>query len=277
MSDISLSNKFRENTIQQLKALPEDDIAIFLSGGVDSQTLLFALLEAGKNITAYSFSRDDYLSKDYISAKDVAKIFDIKFISVMLPTDEHSIKRDLLILHNEYLCKTKIEYECFWPFMYVYPIIKEKIVIGGFEGNWGCARDYALHYKPNIQLYRKDDWMRANRSQRIQHYIAGDKFNIFPYFPYRAEEMFRLFYSSTYEDCNKPKEKQVLIDAYPEYFSKIKINYPMGLQLGKNGISELFEERLLNSNWNIHNYKSVVGIYNSVNRGELKVGQRKLI
>lgn len=260
-----------------MRSIPLNTIALFLSGGIDSQVILFSALEAGKTVVAYTFTRDDVISEDFKMAEDVSKVFNISHIPIYLPTDLMSLKHDLLILHNEYYCNKKVEYECFWPFLYTYPKISEHVVCGGFsiEGSLAVSRDYALHYKPNIKLYRDDSWLEINRSQRVQHWIIGNKFNVLPYFPFQDQEIYRLFYESSYLDCNKPKDKSIIIDAFQDYFSKIKIRKPQNLQLGINGIADLFSDKLLNSDWNIHNYKSITGIYNCINRREISYDKQR--
>lgn len=280
MSDISLSNKFHCLLVDLIKSIPEKDVGVFLSGGIDSQSILFACLEAGKNVTAYSFTLKDRTSKDFELAKYVSELFNVKFVPIFLPTDVLSLKKDLIRLNNEYLCTKKTEYECFWPFLYVYPKVSERIVLSGFGiGDWlPTGRKFAIHYGPDkVDEYREMCYLNINENQRIQHSIINLKFNVLLYSPFMGTEMYRLFYGTSYESCCKPKDKQIILDAFSKQFSKFSPRKPQNLQLGDSGISKLFEETLVNSDWNLHNYKSVTGIYNSINRGELPIGKKRLI
>jgi len=47
-----------KKVLLQSAGTPENDAAVLLSAGVDSSSVLFALLEAGKRVTAYSFCLD---------------------------------------------------------------------------------------------------------------------------------------------------------------------------------------------------------------------------
>ena len=47
-------------------------VGVFLSGGIDSNAVLFGLLELGKDVTAYSFRVDRVASTDLLQAKSNA-------------------------------------------------------------------------------------------------------------------------------------------------------------------------------------------------------------
>lgn len=280
MSDILLSNKFHDLLVDLIKTVPEKDVGVFLSGGIDSQSILFACLEANKNVTAYSFTLNDRISTDFELSKHVCDLFNVKFVPIFLPTDASSLKKDLIQLNNEYLCTKKTEYECFWPFLYVYPVISERVVLGGFGIEYliPTGRKFAINYGiPKVNEYRELGYLTINKNQRIQHSIINVKFNVLLYSPFMGTEMYKLFYNTDLERCCKPKDKQIILDAFSKQFSKFCPRKPQNLQLGDSGISKLFEDVLLKSDWNLHNYKSVTGIYNSINRGELPIGKKRLI
>ena len=44
--------------------IPDNEVAVLLSSGIDSASVLFSLLEAGKKVTAYTFCLDDRVSTD---------------------------------------------------------------------------------------------------------------------------------------------------------------------------------------------------------------------
>lgn len=69
---------------------------------------------------------------------------------------------------------------------------------------------------------------------------------------------------------NKP-EKALLRNAYPELSAKCKIKRHSALQLGDSGIAQHFADMLLNSELNTKGFKSVVGIYNGLVSGEIKL------
>ena len=50
---------------------PDKEVAVLLSGGVDSISVALAAHRLGKTITAYSFCLDNEISYDYNKAKEI--------------------------------------------------------------------------------------------------------------------------------------------------------------------------------------------------------------
>ena len=61
-----------ENHIE--KNAPDSEIAVLLSGGVDSISVAFAADNLGKKIHAYSFRLDTHTSYDFEKAKEIRNI-----------------------------------------------------------------------------------------------------------------------------------------------------------------------------------------------------------
>lgn len=280
MSDILQSNNLniRKQLIDLSKNLPYNDVAICLSAGVDSQSICFALLEAGKNVTAYSFTLQDRESRDFVMAREVSKLFDIQFVPVILPTDVETLKKDVLTLHSKYKCKKKTEYECSWPFLYLYPKVKEPILAHGIgsDGHFCLSKKGMMHFKDRIEEYRDAYWQRPNGGEKLQHEIFSAEYNKLIFEPYKDKSIIDYFRGTTWDEVNKPKQKQPILNSFPEYFDKFKVYPHTNYQLGDSGISELFE-LLLTTDFNKQHYKSVVGIFNAINRGDTHDARKRLI
>jgi len=280
LSDILRSNELniRSILIELALEIPDKEVAVFLSSGVDSQSICFALLEAGKTVTAYSFTLDDRESRDFLMAKHLSELFGFKFTPILLPSDISTLKADILTLHKRYGCRKKTEYECTWPFLYAYPAVEQRVCANGIgsDGHFCLSKRGVLHFKNNIDEYRSQYWNRKNGGEYNQHRQLASEYNKVVFEPYRDKKIIDYFAGTSWYDVNIPKQKQPILNSFPEYFEKYKVYPHTNFQLGDSGISAHFE-KLLNTNWNNHNYKSVVGIFNAVNRGETKYEQRKLI
>ena len=77
--------------------------------------------------------------------------------------------------------------------------------------------------------------------------------------------MFSYLQGTTWDELNKPNQKQPILNAFPEQYKRMKIHKHTNLQKGDSGIAEIFEI-LLKSDLNTRKYKSVTGIYNEVVR-----------
>ena len=200
-------------------------------------------------------------SYDYTVAKNLAAITDSTFVGIKLPTNENQLKSDILLLHEKYGCVKKTDYECVWPFIYVYSQIKESIIVTGLgaEGHFGSTKKGSIHYKDNLDEFRNMFFSNPNVSQMDF------------WFPFLTDEVRKFFIGKTWADVNKPKVKQPIIDLIPSNFMSVKLKSG-NLQIASN-VTKHFDS-LIYTDWNIGNYKSIVGILNCVNRGYFNHVQR---
>ena len=86
-----------------------DEVAVLLSGGVDSLSVAFAAHELGKKVHAYSFHLDTGSSYDSDKAAEVSQIFKWPLTIKVVPTD--NLEEDFFKLAREYDCKKKTHFE----------------------------------------------------------------------------------------------------------------------------------------------------------------------
>ena len=65
--------------------VPDESVALLLSGGVDSITAGLSAHNVGKQVHAYSFFLDGYVSYDFLRATEVAHKMGWKFTPVVVP------------------------------------------------------------------------------------------------------------------------------------------------------------------------------------------------
>ena len=93
-------DKLLMNNIE--KNVPDNKIALLLSGGVDSMSIGFSAHRLGKKVTAYSFKTDKHNSYDYNKAEEVANIMGWNFIGTTVPVN--NLKEDFFKLLDNYNC-----------------------------------------------------------------------------------------------------------------------------------------------------------------------------
>ena len=101
--------------------VPDSEVAVLLSGGVDSISCAIAAHDVGKIVNSYSFELFNNTSYDHFKAKEVSEIMGWNFTGVSVPTND--LENDWFRL-RDLGAKNKTHYECMWPFLYVYPKIK---------------------------------------------------------------------------------------------------------------------------------------------------------
>ena len=88
----------------------DNNVAVLLSGGVDSLSVAFAAQRMGKKITAYTFHLQDQPSYDATKAAEVAKLMGWGIHIIEVPT--HNLQNDFQRLVKEVRCKKKTHFEC---------------------------------------------------------------------------------------------------------------------------------------------------------------------
>jgi asparagine synthetase B (glutamine-hydrolysing) len=273
MSDLSeLPNKLRVTLIDEIKSYQDTDVAVLLSSGVDSHTILFAALAAGKNVHCYSFVMENIESRDCRIAKNTADLYKLPFTKITLPTSLDILVSDLNFIINEIGCSKKTDIECFWPMMYSMNQIKEHTILTGHGADhyYGIGRKANQHYHGRLDEYRELSFNNDGWSQKKFIHKYGKLCNKWFAYPYHTKKIFDLFKGTTYNDLNKPFQKNISREAFKSELSICKIFNNSPLQLGDSGIALHFE-KLLTTNENKNASKSVVGIYNNIKREYNKV------
>lgn len=248
----------------------DNDVALFLSGGIDSASLLFSLLEAGKRVTCYSFMLDGKMSTDFSLARRNAREFGAAFVPVLLPRDIPSLKRDLVAL-AKLGAKKKTDFECGWPMLHAYAAVNQRVVFSGMgaDGHFCLSKKGLMHYKHRVDVFRRMTFASPGYAQQPLHRALASRYGKVAVLPYVSKEMQDVFFGTSWEQVNKPKQKQPILDAFPGQYRRMKVLPHTNLQLGDSGISDHFR-RLLASDWNMDGWKSPVGIYNALSSGRLR-------
>ena len=106
------------------KEVQSEEVALLASGGVDSLSLGFAAHRLGKKVYAYTFHLEDDYSYDAKKAEEAADKMGWEINITVVPKD--NLEQDFFTLLNKYKCKKKTQYECTFPFLYIFPKIKQK-------------------------------------------------------------------------------------------------------------------------------------------------------
>lgn len=246
--------------------------AVLLSAGVDSHSVLFACLELDIPVEAYSFTLDTKDSRDYKYAMATAEIFKVKFRRVALNTSVESLKRFCLYAVQTG-AKGKTDFECMWPMAYAFRVAAKhghKFVLSATaaDSHFALSKKAYMHYKDKVDLYRRIVFSKRNTGQKLLLKAEAAKLGMEYFTPYDTTRMCSELHGYTWDELNKPRQKQPIRSAFPEYFEKCKTTQHTNLQLGDSGIAGHFNV-LLKTNWNLAQYKSPKGIYNRLVSGEI--------
>jgi asparagine synthetase B (glutamine-hydrolysing) len=245
-------------------AINHHECAVLLSGGVDSAAVCFALQEVGKTVVAYTFTLDDRESSDFLAAKQVARVLRCAWVPVRLPTSIKALQEDMIRL-RDLGAKSKTDFECSWPMIYAYHAAAQTVVCSGMgaDGHFCISKKGMIHYRDRIDEFRMKLYGSRTYAQQHLHRALANEHQKVAELPFLLEKMKAEFIGTTWDQLNKPKQKQALLDAFQTEFKNIRVRPHTNLQLGDSGISAHIA-KLLRSEWNYRGHRSVVGIFNQL-------------
>lgn len=243
-----------------------DDIAILFSGGTDSLTCLFSCLELGIKPKLYSFYLEGEIHKDIEISKQVAEYYNLEHNIIEIKKDKEQLIKDVKFLIKEYKIYRKTNVQCTYPFLHVLPKIKEKYVLTGLcaDDLYGTAKSVIIKASKDKNIFDKIrnktlsnlDSSAYRSIKELVETTYGKTFIV----PYREQNIIDYFMTLSWEELNKPKQKQIALDSFKTYFDKQNIyRKNSNLQVGSK-IREWHNE-LLDSELNINGRKRVDEIY----------------
>tara|TARA_Y100001972_G_C7587983_1_gene294801 strand:+ start:80 stop:877 length:798 start_codon:yes stop_codon:yes gene_type:complete len=255
-------DKIIENIIA--KEVPENEVAVLLSGGVDSLSVACAANRLNKKITAYTFHIEDHISYDSKKAEEASKKFNWDFNLTVIP--KASLTDDFKTLAFKYGCKKKTQFENTYAYMHMFPKIKQKYILMGMGVDiwYGSSKKVALHFKEPKEKF--DDFRKSYFNQKVPSdlmtlFKLEKEYNKKIVLPYTwQKEVEDFFYPLDWKTLNKGKNKKIIREAFSEEFKQIEpIQKHTNMQLGAK-VDKLFETLLTHNKINYKNRKRVMDI-----------------
>lgn len=238
-----------------------NNVALLLSGGVDSLTVGLTLHHLGVNINAYTFRIDNVETKDTLTAAETARIFGWNWQAVDINTK--NLEEDFLTLANTWGCKKKTEFECTWPFIHLFPQVKESVLLTGTTADtlYGSSKKVKLNYsqpKEVFDEFRRESLKKYNIEGYRQLQALAQHYNKQIILPYRHPEVEKFFMEKSWDELNRPRMKMTARTAFSDGFAQVTRINSRNLQLAA-GIPEIFE-RLLTSPLNVNKRRRVMDL-----------------
>ena len=267
--------KLLENHIKH--NVPDESVALLLSGGVDSITAGLSAHNVGKQVHAYSFFLDGDVSYDFLRATEVAYKMSWKFTPVVVP--KTNLIRDWHKL-VELRCRKKTHFECVFPFLYVYPEIKEKYVVTGWgaDGYFCVSKKATMRYSSPEKYKKHLEWCKDNNTKPTtfneyrNHYFSKGEcagldvhnkvvsmYNKIHCTPYLDSQVSKHLMSMSYDQLNDGEQKGYIRKDFTELKKFGIIKKHINLHLG-SGVDKLFETLLNNSEINFNNRKRMMDV-----------------
>ena len=273
-----LENHIKEN-------IPDEEVAVLLGGGVDAISIALTAHDCGKKVKAYSFYLEEFKvndktyggeSYDYLKAKSVAEIMGWEFVGVKVP--RNNLVKDWHRL-VKLKCRKKTHFECVFPFLYVYPKIKETHVLTGWgaDGYFGVSKKAMMRFSNDKKWDNYTNYCKKHNQKQLtfdefrnayldgdcaglkEHTNIADNHNKKHITPYLDSEVRKNLMSKSWKELNKPTQKYYIRKDFTE-LKKFGIIKPhLNLHLGA-GIQYLFETLLNNKEINFKGRKRMMDV-----------------
>jgi len=259
-------SELKELFMQSMKQCvgKETRVALALSGGKDSTTILFALLEMGITPICYSLHVEGIDSSDYVTAKRNCESLGVEFHEVVIPKKIDVARLTELIVKHKRV--NKVDVEVYLPLMYLLDEVKEKVLLVGITAGvmLPLSKKACIHFKNDpvaLNKWRDKDWEFVTKKDFIDLNNFSD---IIVRDPFYSEDILAWFKKQSWDTLHKPNQKQVLIDLFPEQYAKIKTLPQISMQVGDSGIREIYTPLLEDKSINLKNRNRVNELYKDI-------------
>lgn len=274
MKTISLDKKksaeqLREIFVESVKSKADNKkkVGLMLSGGIDSTSILYSLMELDINITPYTFYMEDYVSKDLLSSRKICEEYSLKLIEAEVPKD--NILMDFERLFH-YGCHKKTQFETRIHYLYLFPKVKEKILL------YGLGADTLYGMRKNVIIRGRNNPTEFNniRGESYEYLVnvdleldqrIADEWGFTIKDPYMDRNVYDFFIQFDWQYLNKPYQKWIMLNAFSEYYEKDGYRKHLNFQIA-SGMRDYCATFVEDESVNVNSKKSVVGVYNDLMR-----------
>lgn len=270
-------NSFRRLMLESVEKCGASN-PLFLSGGVDSATILAAQLELGAKPDCYSFYLSPQKSNDVKVGAMMCEKFGLKHNISVIQRDESVLIGDVrsVIAHTGQTFKTHVQ--CSQPFLYMAEAMSEdgysEALMGMAAGNlWGDGKEASFARQrggdKGFEEYRRFCHLHPDNSENSVRKTAAAVGDIKISDPYQYEPLAEFMLNLKFEQLHKPKQKYLAVMAFPEFWKAgawYRKNSNLQIESGLRQWHDTLLQSPLNENLKA---KSVVAIYNAIGRGEI--------
>ena len=247
------------------------NVAILYSGGFESFSCLCLCLELGIKPHLYTFYLEGVESHDIIKARSDSQTFNVPLTEIKIPNNYERLKEDVFWLIEVLNTTRKTVIQCCHPLLYALPQITEEHVVIGLER----GRPWGLNQKGTTAGYKGLEAFNEYRNFAIEeqkrnsiHYIVNmiNEKHICVR-PYDDDDVNDWFMARGYKELNQPHAKQPIWDEFSEEIEKCEKKLKHASYQVESGLREFHDLLLDDPSLNPKGeYKSVVGVYNNIQR-----------
>ena len=247
--------------------VPQEEVAILFSGGLDSLSILLTLLDLGYKPTLYTFYLEGLISKDLELSRRISQHHNVPLVEVEIKKDIELMVSQSKALIKKYGLTKKTQIQVMHPLSNVFPLIKEDYVFTGIGADtlYGSARKFKklIHDEQAFYNARVEAIRKPESASYIYIKNAIEEMGKVCVSPYKqSEDIINYFLQLPVSEIRYGKQKKQTYEAFKQEIDELSLYRRNSSMQVNSGIRE-FHDELLKSEYNTGNYKSVVGIYNT--------------
>ena len=264
------------------KSLPKKPVGLAMSGGIDSVSIFFALLDLGVDFECYTFYQKGYESGDLKESLRYCKHYGVKINLIELSSDVSCIYKEISELMPFIGKKVgKIKIETMRPLKILFEKCNHDFILNGLSA------DPYQPYRRNISLVLKNfgesevikrgfrlSLQEKPDSMNLLSKKMGESFGINFFDAYCHKDIEKYFLKFPLKSLLSPHKNLVTL-AYKTEFDKMG-GFRKHESFQINSKINEFHQKLLNSKYNKRNSKAVIAIYNDIKKESEKNNQSKL-
>jgi asparagine synthetase B (glutamine-hydrolysing) len=257
-------------------------IGVALSGGVDSCAVFAEMLDQRLRPVVVSYSPKTHESTDFKMARAAARKYGLEFREARI-----SMKARTLEAGMRYVIKRgyhgKIEVECLVPMVVVLNVAARHMDIlftgdqadGYFNNSKSSVITLGVRKHTTsdvVDKIRRKYYEKDQACTGALHKLGTELGLENVVFPFRSRRIYNAFQGALWSEVNKPRTKEPIRIAYEEWFDTPDgfptRPFPVNLHKGDSEFGDTMAAKLL-ALPKFSAYRSPMGLYNAVARGEV--------
>jgi len=209
------------------KTLTSDPVALLFSGGTDSLTILWTLLDLGAAVTCYTFHLSYFKSMDARASAIACKHWDVP--QVFVTEDTRSIFDQLVDVISVIKSPRKTHVEVMYGYWFLLKAVKEQQVYSGIQADtlYGSNKNAAIQCgkvsASQFEAYRRKLLATDNQEGLAQARLVTASQKKILCTPYSSQPIRDFFFQYSWKQLNTPKQKMPALAAFQERFAEIPI------------------------------------------------------
>lgn len=209
------------------ETLPQEPVALLFSGGTDSLSILWTLLDLKAQVTCYTFHLSYFISDDARASRMACNYWKIPQIMV---NEDNREKEDQL---QDIICTIhsfrKTHVEVMYGYYFLMQAVKENHVYSGIQADslYGSNKNGAIRMgkksAEEFTRYRQDLVSNPDQEGLKQAGMVADHFHRTLHTPYSDPRIRDFFYQYNWKELNQPKQKMPAILSFEKEFRELPI------------------------------------------------------